>query len=166
MTDTTATDTPATDTTATPATEAPAPEGYGAWLGGTDHKSVGTFCLVVAFLFLIVGGGLAAAALLLAAVNLPAAVLRMRGPGLTLARLPMFSWSVLVASAVFLLATPVLLAGLVLLYVDHLLGAHVFDAGRGGDPLVWRTLFNFFAYPAMWATVLPALGVVCEIVPV
>src|SRR5438874_5015870 len=280
-TETTATDATATDTTATGATVT---EGYSSWLGGTDHKSVGTFCLVIAFLFLIVGGGLAAAmrtqlaqpdlsvlarrpylqlltlhgtfsfflfllpawagiafaivplqlgasrlalprlapmsvwlfvssgvalvasafahghtptagwsldnpipvhgvggravdlwilgvglaaaALVLAAVNLLTTVLRMRAPGLTLARLPMFSWSVFVASAVFLLATPVLLAGLVLLYVDHHLGAHVFDARRAGDPLVWRTLFNFFAYPAMWATVLPALGVACEIVPV
>src|SRR6266550_2231422 len=52
------TDTTLTETTTPEATEAP--EGYGAWLGGTDHKSVGTFCLVIAFLFLIVGGGLAA----------------------------------------------------------------------------------------------------------
>src|SRR5205807_1053872 len=90
----------------------------------------------------ILGVGLAAAALVLAAVNLLATVLRMRAPGLTLARLPMFSWSVFVAGAVFLLATPVLVAGLILLYVDHHLGAHVFDAGRAGDPLVWLTLLS------------------------
>src|SRR5205085_7479093 len=114
----------------------------------------------------ILGVGLAAAALVLAAVNLLTTVLRMRAPGLTLARLPMFSWSLFVSSAVFLLAVPVLLAGLIVLYVDHHMGAHVLRANRGGDPLVWRTLFAFFAYPAMWATVFPALGVVSEIVPV
>ena len=81
----------------------------------------------------------------------------------------MFTWSVFVASAVFLLAVPVLLAGLVLLFVEHHMGAHILDSrggGVSGDPLVWRTLFSFFAYPAMWATVFPALGVVSEIVPV
>ena len=267
----------------TPATADP-PQGYGAWLGGTDHKSVGTFCLVLAFVFLLTGGvlaallrtqlaqpsldvlarqpylqlltfhgsfsfflfllpawiglgfalvplqlgaprlamprlaaltawlfvaaagflvatafvqrgapangwsmdypvpirgvsgrgvdlwilgvGLAATATLLGAVNLLTTILKMRAPGLTLARVPMFSWSLLVSSAVFLLAVPVLLAGLVILYVDHHLGAHVLRPNLGGDPLIWRTLFAFFAYPAMWATVLAALGVVSEIVPV
>src|SRR5205823_1920798 len=81
-------------------------------------------------------------------------------------RLPMFTWSMFVASAVFLLAAPVLIGGLIVLFADHHLGAHVLDSRRGGDPLVWRTLFAFFAYPAMWATVFPALGAVCEIVPV
>src|SRR5438094_187849 len=119
------------------AAEAQAPEGYGAWVGGTDHKSVGTFCLFIAFLFLLTGG----------ALTLLTTVLRMRAPGLTLARLPMFSWSVFVASATFLLAAPVLVAGLIVLYVDHHMGAHVLDNRRGGDPLVWRTLFTFFAYP-------------------
>src|SRR5205807_630201 len=59
-----------------------------------------------------------------------------------------------------------LVAGLIVLYAAHHMGAHVLRPNVGGDPLVWRTLFAFFAYPAMWATVLAALGVVSEIVPV
>ncbi|MBV9040944.1 MAG: cbb3-type cytochrome c oxidase subunit I [Acidimicrobiia bacterium] len=114
----------------------------------------------------ILGVGLAAVATVLGAVNLLTTALRMRAPGLTLARTPMFTWSVMVSSAVFLLAVPVLIAGLIVLYVDHHMGAHVLRANRGGDPDVWRTLFAFFAYAAMWATVFPALGVVSEIFPV
>ncbi|MBV8161463.1 MAG: cbb3-type cytochrome c oxidase subunit I, partial [Acidimicrobiia bacterium] len=114
----------------------------------------------------ILGVGLAAIATVLGAVNLLTTMLRMRAPGMTLGRMPMFSWSLLVSSAVFLLAVPVLLAGLLVLYVDHHMGAHVLRPNTGGDPLIWRTLFAFFAYPAMWATVLAALGVVSEIVPV
>src|SRR5438445_567044 len=156
-----------TTATATPATAAgDQPKGYGAWLGGTDHKSVGAFCLVLAFLFLLTGVGLAALATILGAVNLLTTALRMRAPGVSLARMPMFTWSIVVSSAVFLLAVPVLIGGLVILYVDHHMGAHVLRPNRGGDPLIWRTLFAFFAYPAMWATVFPALGVVSEVVPV
>src|SRR5947209_8427926 len=114
----------------------------------------------------IVGVGLAAIATFLGAVNLLTTMLKMRAPGLTLARMPMFCWSLLVSSAIFLLAVPVLVAGLIVLYVDHHMGAHVLRPNLGGDPLIWRSLFAFFAYPAMWATVLAGLGVVSEIVPV
>ncbi|MBV8982655.1 MAG: cbb3-type cytochrome c oxidase subunit I [Acidimicrobiia bacterium] len=114
----------------------------------------------------IFGVGLAALATILGAVNLLTTALRMRAPGLTLARTPMFTWSMMVSSAVFLLAGPALIAGLIVVYVDHHMGAHVLRVNRGGDPDIWRTMFAFFAYPAMWATVFPALGVVSEIVPV
>jgi len=114
----------------------------------------------------IFGVGFAATATILGAVNLLTTVLRMRAPGLTLGRMPMFTWSIVVSSAVFLLAAPVLVGGLLVLYVDHHMGAHVLRPNRGGDPLVWRTLFAFFAYPAMWATAFPALGAVGEVVPV
>jgi cytochrome c oxidase subunit 1 len=102
----------------------------------------------------------------LGAVNLLATVVKLRAPGMTWTRVPMFTWSMFVSSAVLLLAVPSLVAGLILLFVEHHLGGRIFDAGADGDPLVWRTLFWFFAYPALWATVIPALGVVSEIVPV
>src|SRR5581483_5061097 len=114
----------------------------------------------------IFGVGFAAVATVLGAVNLLTTILRMRAPGMTLGRTPMFSWSVLVASAVFLLAIPVLIGGLLILYADVHMGARILQPNKGGDPLIWRTLFAFFAYASMWATVFPALGVVSEIVPV
>src|SRR5437879_12627184 len=107
-----------------------------------------------------------AAAVIVAAINVIATIVLLRAPGLTSRRVPVFSVSVLVSSAVLLLATPVLLVGLGLLLADHHYGGRVFDASHGGNPLVWARLFWFFAYPAMWALVLPAFGVLGEIVPV
>jgi cytochrome c oxidase subunit 1 len=115
---------------------------------------------------LMLGLMLVGAAVIVAAINIVATVVLLRAPGLTLRRVPPFSFSVLVSSAMLLLATPVLLVGLGLLVADHHYGGRVFDAGHGGNPLVWARLFWFFAYPAMWALVLPALGVLGEIVPV
>lgn len=100
------------------------------------------------------------------AVNILTTVLKLRAPGMTSARTPMFTWSMLVSSAMLLLAVPVLLAGLVLLFIDHHYGGRAFDTRRGGDPLIWQQLFWFFAHPALWALVLPGLGVVSEILPV
>jgi cytochrome c oxidase subunit 1 len=113
---------------------------------------------------IILGLGVIAVAIVLGAVNLLTTAVTMRAPGLTLRRLPLFTWSIVVSSAVLLLATPALLGGLVLLFVDRHYGALVLDPRRAGDPQVWVTLFWFFAYPALWAMVLPALGAVSEIV--
>jgi heme/copper-type cytochrome/quinol oxidase subunit 1 len=115
---------------------------------------------------LVLGLMLVAAAVIVAAINIVATIVLLRAPGLTVRRVPLFSFSVLVSSAMLLLATPVLLVGLGLLFVDHHYGGRVFDGGHGGNPLVWPRLFWFFAYPAMWALVLPAFGVLGEIVPV
>ena len=115
---------------------------------------------------LMLGLMLVGAAVVVAAINIVATIVLLRAPGLTLRRVPPFSFSVIVSGAMLLLATPVLLVGLGLLFADHHYGGRVFDAGRGGNPLVWARLFWFFAYPAMWALVLPAFGVLGEIVPV
>ena len=115
---------------------------------------------------LMLGLMLVGAAVIVTAINIIATIVLLRAPGLTLRRVPPFSFSVLVSCAMLLLATPVLLVGLGLLLADHHYGGGVFDGGRGGNPLVWARLFWFFAYPAMWALVLPAFGVLGEIVPV
>ena len=115
---------------------------------------------------LMLGLMLVGAAVIVASINIIATVVLLRAPALTLRRVPLFSFSMLVSSAMLLLATPVLIVGLGLLFADHHYGGRVFDASRGGNPLAWARLFWFFAYPAMWALVLPALGVLGEIVPV
>jgi cytochrome c oxidase subunit 1 len=116
---------------------------------------------------LILGVGLVAVALVLASANLVVTVVKMRAPGLTLRRTPLFSWSVLVAGAVILLALPVLIAGLGMLFMDRHYGAHIFrgfTGSLGGNPNIWPRLFWFAAYPLMWALLLPALGAVSDIV--
>jgi heme/copper-type cytochrome/quinol oxidase subunit 1 len=115
---------------------------------------------------LMFGLMLVGAAVIVSAVNLIATVVLMRAPGLTVRRVPPFSFSMVVSGAMLLLATPVLIVGLGLLLADHHYGGRIFDGSRGGNPLVWARLFWFFAYPTMWALLLPALGVLGEIVPV
>jgi len=118
---------------------------------------------------LILGLAVVATALVLAAVNLAVTVLKMRAPGLTLRRTPLFSWSVLVSSSILLLALPVLVGSLLMLFVDRHYHGHIFNGftgSGGGDPLLWPRLFWFAAYPTLWALLLPGLGVVSEIVPV
>lgn len=119
--------------------------------------------------YLILGLGLVLIAAVLAAAGMVATIAKLRAPGLTLRRLPMFSWASLVSSSVLLLAAPVLLAGLVMLFVDREYGGRLLSgntAGGGGDPLMWPRLFWFAAYPMLWALVVPALGAASEIVAV
>lgn len=112
----------------------------------------------------IVGLVLVGVAVLAGAVNVLTTALASRPAGLGWHEVPLFTRSMVVSSAVLLLAVPVLLAGLALLYLQHHSGARAFDDARGGDPIVWHQLFWFFAYPATWALVIPALGAVSEIV--
>jgi cytochrome c oxidase subunit 1 len=118
---------------------------------------------------LVLGMVVLVVALVLAAVNLLVTVVKLRAPGVTLRRTPLFSWSVAVSSSVLLLALPVLVAGLVMLFVDRHYGGRVFNGftgSGGGNPLLWPRIFWFAVYPALWALLLPALGVISEIVPV
>ncbi len=117
----------------------------------------------------ILGLGVVVVALVVAAVNLAVTILKMRAPGLTLRRTPLFSWSVLVSSSVLILALPVLAGALLMLFVDRHYSGHIFNGftgSGGGDPLLWPRLFWFAAYPTLWALLLPGLGVASEIVPV
>jgi len=118
---------------------------------------------------LILGLIVVSVAALAVAINVLATVLQLRAPGLTMARIPLFSWSATVSSAVMLLALPVLVAALLLLFVDRHYGGMVFNGftgSRGGNPLLWPRLFWFGAFPLLWALLLPALGAVSDIVPV
>lgn len=118
---------------------------------------------------LVLGIGLLLVAMVVAAINLIVTVLKFRAPALTLKRVPMFTWSVLVSSSVLILALPVIIAGLLAMTVDRHYSGHVFNGftgSRGGNPLLWPRLFWFGAYPALWALLLPALGVIAEIVAV
>jgi cytochrome c oxidase subunit 1 len=117
----------------------------------------------------VLGLILVAVAAIAVAINVLATVLQLRAPGLTMARIPLFSWSATVSAAVMLLALPVLVGALLLLFVDRHYSGEVFKGftgGRGGNPLMWPRLFWFAAYPLLWALLLPALGAVSDIVPV
>src|SRR6266700_2608490 len=114
----------------------------------------------------IAGLMLAGAASILGAINFIVTILRLRAPGMTMSRLPIFTWSTLATSLLVVLATPVLTAGLIMLFADRRLGTTFFDPGRGGDVLLWQHVFWFFGHPEVYMLILAAWGMVSEIIPV
>jgi heme/copper-type cytochrome/quinol oxidase subunit 1 len=111
----------------------------------------------------IMGMVLVAVSTLLAAMDLAVTVLKLRTKGLTLARLPMFAWSVLITCLALLLATPVFLAGLALLYLDRHFGGDLFLGSPVGNA-VWRHTLWLFGRPEAFLVLLPGLGAACDIV--
>ncbi|MEV8070699.1 cytochrome c oxidase subunit I [Streptomyces sp. NPDC085995] len=101
----------------------------------------------------------------LGAVNFIATILCLRAPGMTMFRMPIFTWNVLFTSILVLLAFPVLTAALLALEADRKLGAHIYDPANGGA-LLWQHLFWFFGHPEVYIVALPFFGVVTEIIPV
>ncbi len=102
----------------------------------------------------------------LTGVNIVATVVTMRAPGMTMFRMPVFTWNMLVTSVLVLMAFPVLTAGGARLLADRHLGAHIFDATHGGSPVLWQHLFWFFGHPEVYILVLPYFGVITEVLPV
>ncbi|MBK6855851.1 MAG: cytochrome c oxidase subunit I [Microthrixaceae bacterium] len=103
---------------------------------------------------------------LLGAVNLITTVLNMRAPGMTLMRMPVFTWMSLVTQFMLLFAIPVLTSAQFLLLFDRLFGARFFDVSMGADPLLWQHLFWIFGHPEVYIMILPAFGVISEMIPV
>ena len=89
----------------------------------------------------------------------------MRLPGMTMFRMPIFTWNILLTSVLVLLAFPVLAAALFALEADRRLGAHIFDAANGGA-ILWQHLFWFFGHPEVYIVALPFFGIISEIIPV
>ncbi|KMO82501.1 cytochrome c oxidase subunit I [Mycolicibacterium chlorophenolicum] len=102
---------------------------------------------------------------ILGAVNMITTVVCMRAPGMTMFRMPIFTWNVFVTSILILMAFPLLTAALFALAADRHLGAHVYDAANGGV-LLWQHLFWFFGHPEVYIVALPFFGVITEILPV
>ncbi|MFH8701544.1 aa3-type cytochrome oxidase subunit I [Streptomyces chartreusis] len=101
----------------------------------------------------------------LGAVNFITTILCLRAPGMTMFRMPIFTWNVLFTSILILPAFPVLTAALFALEADRKLGAHIYDAASGGA-LLWQHLFWFFGHPEVYIVALPFFGIVSEIIPV
>ncbi|MEU9887560.1 cytochrome c oxidase subunit I [Sphaerisporangium sp. NPDC051011] len=102
---------------------------------------------------------------ILGAVNFITTIITMRAPGMTMFRMPIFTWNVLFTSAMVLMAFPVLAAALLVLEIDRKLGAKVFEAGNGGA-LLWQHLFWFFGHPEVYIIALPFFGIITEVLPV
>jgi cytochrome c oxidase subunit 1 len=102
---------------------------------------------------------------ILTGLNFVVTIHRMRAPGMTWSRLPLFVWSHYSVSLIMLLATPVIAITLLLMVLERTLNLGIFDASRGGDPVLFQHLFWFYSHPAVYIMILPSMGVVSEIIP-
>jgi cytochrome c oxidase subunit 1 len=99
---------------------------------------------------------------ILTGVNFIVTIHKMRAPGMTWFRLPLFIWSYYATSIIFVLATPVIAISMVLIVLERVAGIGVFDPTKGGDPLLFQHLFWFYSHPAVYVMILPGMGVISE----
>ncbi|TMB02271.1 MAG: cytochrome c oxidase subunit I [Deltaproteobacteria bacterium] len=102
---------------------------------------------------------------ILTGLNFIVTIHRMRAPGLTWFRLPLFVWSLYATSLIQILATPVLAITVMLLGLERVLRVGIFDPALGGDPVLFQHLFWFYSHPAVYIMILPGMGVISEVVP-
>ena len=113
----------------------------------------------------VVGLALSGLGTILGGVNMITTIITLRAPGMTMFRMPIFTWNILVTSILVIAVFPFLAAALFALAADRVLGAHVFDPQTGG-PMLWQHLFWFFGHPEVYVVALPFFGIVTEVIPV
>ncbi len=137
----------------------------GGWFNYAPNSSV-TFSPGHGIDFYTLGLLITGIASTVGAVNLIITVMNLRAPGMTYMRMPVFTWMTFINQFLLLFALPPITVALFLLMFDRLFGANFFNAALGGDPLLWQHLFWLFGHPEVYIMVLPAFGMVSEILPV
>src|SRR5947208_6638030 len=132
------------------------------WTFYTPYSSLFSYTTVIEAGLAICVSGFSS---ILTGLNFVVTVHRMRAPGMTWSRLPLFLWSHYVTSIIMLLGTPVIAITLVLVVLERALNLGIFDPTRGGDPVLFQHLFWFYSHPAVYIMILPSMAVISEIVP-
>lgn len=115
--------------------------------------------------FWLVGLSILGISSILGGVNFITTILNLRAPGMTMMRMPLFTWMALVTSFLLITALPVIAVALILLAFDRFFGANFFAVTAGGDPILWQHLFWLFGHPEVYILVLPAFGVISDVIP-
>ncbi|MDQ0337341.1 cytochrome c oxidase subunit 1 [Caldalkalibacillus uzonensis] len=114
--------------------------------------------------FYVLGLQISGAGTLISGINFLVTILNMRAPGMTLMRMPMFTWTTFIASALILFAFPALTAGLFLLMFERIFDGQFFNVSGGGNVIIWQHLFWIFGHPEVYILVLPAFGIISEVI--
>ncbi|MCP5025743.1 MAG: cytochrome c oxidase subunit I [Actinomycetia bacterium] len=136
----------------------------GGWFNYAPNASV-VFSPSHGIDFYAVGLAIAGIGSMVSSINLAVTVLNMRSPGMTMMRMPVFTWMVLVIQFLLIFALPVITVALLLLLFDRRFDANFFSS-EGSDPLLWQHLFWIFGHPEVYILILPSFGIVSEIIPV
>ncbi|TKI71382.1 cytochrome c oxidase subunit I [Lysinibacillus mangiferihumi] len=133
--------------------------------GWTSYASLSLYSPGHGIDFYVLGLQISGAGTLISGLNFIVTIITMRAPGMTFMRMPLFTWTTLVASALILFAFPPLTIGLLMMLVDRMFGGNFFDHTMGGNTVIWEHLFWIFGHPEVYILVLPAFGLFSEIIP-
>ena len=139
----------------------------GAWTAYPPLSSTASYSLTpLGSSLWLVAVALEFVAFLLGGINFIVTVMNARAPGMGAFDIPIVIWMIIIASVVFMASVGPLIAGAIMLFFDQQFGTAFFDPGRGGDPVLWQHLFWFFGHPEVYVVLLPAMGIVAEVITV
>ena len=132
-------------------------------VGWTGYAPYSATTMTLGTTMWVAGTVLLGASSTLAGVNFITTILAMRAPGVSWMRIPLFTWSILIANFMLFISIPALAIGVIFLLLDRTIGTAFYDIAAGGDPLLWQHLFWYFGHPEVYVVILPAFGVISEV---